>query len=115
VEIHYITNSGEILDSIPDQRSFPPPPPRPDVFQVIEIVAAKMWPSVPVFPTMATGASDGVYTSAAGMPTYGVSGIAIERGDHREHGKDERVPQESFYRGLDFYYSFLKTLTASQK
>ncbi len=114
VEILFTTNSGDILDSIPDQRSFPPPPPRPDVFQAIEIVAAKMWPGVPVFPTMATGASDGVYTSAAGIPTYGVSGIAMERSDHRQHGKDERVPQESFYRGLDFYYSFLKTLTSSQ-
>jgi acetylornithine deacetylase/succinyl-diaminopimelate desuccinylase-like protein len=115
VEIHYITNSREIVDSIPDERSFPPPPPRPDVFQSIENVAAKMWPGVPVFPTMATGASDGVYTSAAGMPTYGVSGIAIERNDHREHGKDERVGQDSFYRGVEFYYQFLKTLTSGPK
>jgi len=115
VEIHYITNSREIVDNIPDELSFPPPPPRADVFQAIERVAAKMWPGVPVFPTMATGASDGVYTSAAGMPTYGVSGIAIERNDHREHGKDERVGQESFYRGVEFYYQFLKTLTSEPK
>ena len=115
VEIHYITNSREIVDSIPDEHSFPPPPPRADAFQAIERVAAKMWPGVPVFPTMATGASDGVYTSAAGMPTYGVSGIAIERNDHREHGKDERVGQESFYRGVEFYYQYLKTLTSEPK
>jgi acetylornithine deacetylase/succinyl-diaminopimelate desuccinylase-like protein len=111
IEIRYITNAGEILASIPDQRSFAPPPPRPEVFEAIESVAAKMWPGVPVFPTMATGASDGVYTMNAGLPTYGVSGVAIERNDHREHGKDERVPVESFYRGVDFYYQFMKTLT----
>jgi acetylornithine deacetylase/succinyl-diaminopimelate desuccinylase-like protein len=111
IEIRYITNAGEILASIPDERSFAPPPPRPEVFQAIESVAAKMWPGVPVFPTMATGASDGVYTMTAGLPTYGVSGVAIERNDHREHGKDERVPVESFYRGVDFYYQFMKTLT----
>jgi acetylornithine deacetylase/succinyl-diaminopimelate desuccinylase-like protein len=111
IEIRYITNAGEVLASIPDERSFAPPPPRPDVFQAIESVAAKMWPGVPVFPTMATGASDGVYTMNAGLPTYGVSGVAIERNDHREHGKDERVPAESFYRGVDFYYQFMKTLT----
>jgi acetylornithine deacetylase/succinyl-diaminopimelate desuccinylase-like protein len=113
VEIRYITNGGEILESIPDQRSFAPPPPRPDVFDAITSVSAKMWPGLPVFPTMATGASDGVFTMAAGMPTYGVSGIEIERDDHREHGRDERVPVESFYRGVDFYYQFLKTLTSS--
>jgi acetylornithine deacetylase/succinyl-diaminopimelate desuccinylase-like protein len=111
IEIRYITNAGEVLASIPDERSFAPPPPRPEVFQAIESVAAKMWPGVPVFPTMATGASDGVYTMNAGLPTYGVSGVAIERNDHREHGRDERVPVESFYRGVDFYYQFMKTLT----
>jgi acetylornithine deacetylase/succinyl-diaminopimelate desuccinylase-like protein len=113
IQIRYITNAGEILDNIPDQRSFAPPPPRPDVFAAITSVAAKMWPGVPVFPTMATGASDGVYTMAAGLPTYGVSGVEAERDDHREHGRDERVPVESFYKGVDFYYQFMKALTTA--
>jgi acetylornithine deacetylase/succinyl-diaminopimelate desuccinylase-like protein len=62
---------------------------------------------------MATGASDGVFTMAAGMPTYGVSGVEQERDDHREHGRDERTPQQAFYRGVAFYYQFLKKLTSS--
>lgn len=113
IEIRYITNAGEILDSIPDQRSFAPPPPRADVFNSIKSVAGKMWPGIPVFPTMATGASDGVYTMAVGLPTYGVSGVQQERDDHREHGRDERVSVQGFYKGADFYYEFLKTLTSS--
>jgi acetylornithine deacetylase/succinyl-diaminopimelate desuccinylase-like protein len=113
VEVRYITNSREVLDSIPDERSFLPAPPRPDVFGAIESVAAKLWPGIPVFPTMATGASDGVYTMNAGMPTYGISGVEMERDDHREHGRDERVPVESFYKGVDFYYRFVKTLTTA--
>jgi acetylornithine deacetylase/succinyl-diaminopimelate desuccinylase-like protein len=113
VEIRYITNAGEVLDNIPDQRSFAPPPPRADVFNSIKTVSAKMWPGIPVFPTMATGASDGVYTMAVGLPTYGVSGVEAERDDHREHGRDERVPQEAFYKGVDFYYRFMKTLTSN--
>jgi len=111
VQVRYITNGGEILDSTPDQRSFPPPPLRPEVFDSIRSVSGKMWPSIPAFPTMATGASDGVHTMAAGLPTYGVSGVEAERNDHREHGRDERVPVEAFYKGVDFYYRFLKTLT----
>jgi acetylornithine deacetylase/succinyl-diaminopimelate desuccinylase-like protein len=113
VEIRYVTNAGEILDKIPDQRSFAPPPPREEVFDAITKVAAKMWPGIPVFPTMATGASDGVYTMAAGLPAYGVSGVEAERDDHREHGRDERVPAEAFYKGVDFYYQFMKTLTTA--
>jgi acetylornithine deacetylase/succinyl-diaminopimelate desuccinylase-like protein len=60
---------------------------------------------------MATGASDSVYTNAAGMPSYGVSGIAIETNDVRAHGKDERLPIESYYRGVDFYYQLMKMLS----
>jgi len=85
---------------------------RPDVLESLKKVTQEMWPGTPVIPSMADGASDAVYTSAAGMPTYGLSGIAIDRDDVRAHGKDERVGVESFYRGVDFYYRFLKTLTS---
>jgi acetylornithine deacetylase/succinyl-diaminopimelate desuccinylase-like protein len=71
-----------------------------------------MWPGIPVLPSMSTGASDGVYTNAAGMPTYAVSGVAYDRDDIRAHGKDEREWVEGFYRGVDFYYVFLKEVTA---
>jgi acetylornithine deacetylase/succinyl-diaminopimelate desuccinylase-like protein len=61
---------------------------------------------------MSTGATDGKYTNAAGMPTYGVSGVAIEVGGDREHGRDERVRLNSYYDGVDFYYRLLKALTS---
>jgi acetylornithine deacetylase/succinyl-diaminopimelate desuccinylase-like protein len=80
--------------------------------QPLEKLVNTMWPGIPVIPTMATGASDGVFTNAAGMPTYGISGIALETNDVRAHGKDERLPIESYYRGVDFYYQFVKTLGA---
>jgi acetylornithine deacetylase/succinyl-diaminopimelate desuccinylase-like protein len=72
-----------------------------------------MWPGVPIVPTMADGASDGIYTNAAGMPTYGVSGIGLESDDVRAHGKDERLPIASYDRGVDFYYDFLKAVTTA--
>jgi acetylornithine deacetylase/succinyl-diaminopimelate desuccinylase-like protein len=77
----------------------------------VEKLTEKMWPGAPVIPTMATGASDSVYTNAVGMPSYGVSGIAIETNDVRAHGKDERLPIDSYYRGVDFYYQFVKMLS----
>jgi acetylornithine deacetylase/succinyl-diaminopimelate desuccinylase-like protein len=61
---------------------------------------------------MATGASDGVYTNAAGLPTYCVSGEAVDRDDIRAHGKDERVRMAAFDQAVGFYYKFLKALTA---
>jgi acetylornithine deacetylase/succinyl-diaminopimelate desuccinylase-like protein len=94
---------GEIFDQAPDKKALPPAAIKPEVMQALHQVAGKMWPGVPIVSTMADGASDGIYTNAGGMPTYGVSGIAL--------GKDERLPVASYDRGVDFYYDFLKTLT----
>jgi acetylornithine deacetylase/succinyl-diaminopimelate desuccinylase-like protein len=99
------------IGGVTNRQSYAPPPLRPDVFQPLERVVESMWPGLPVIPDMATGASDGVYTNAAGLPTYCVSGEAIDRNDIRAHGKDERIRVEAFYRAVDFYYRFLKALT----
>jgi acetylornithine deacetylase/succinyl-diaminopimelate desuccinylase-like protein len=93
-------------------RAVVPPPLREDVMKSLEQITEQMWPGLPVIPDQASGASDGVYTNAAGLPTYCVSGEAIDRDDIRAHGKDERVRQESFYKAVEFYYRFLKTLTS---
>ena len=98
--------------SAPDRKSLPPPPLRRDVFGPLEKITAAMWPGTPVIPEMATGASDGIYTMSAGLPTYGISGIAIDRDDIRAHGKDERVGIESYDKGVDFYYRYLKAVTS---
>jgi acetylornithine deacetylase/succinyl-diaminopimelate desuccinylase-like protein len=93
-------------------KSYPPPPLRKDIFGPLEKTVAQMWPGLPVIPDMATGASDGVYTNAVGLPTYAISGEAIDRDDIRAHGKDERVRQDAFYKAVKFYYQFLKMLTS---
>src|SRR5579864_5063114 len=109
IKITYVeTTSGP-----EDAKALPPPPLRPELFAALHKTVDEMWPGMPIIPSMADGASDGVYTNAAGMPTYGVSGDAIERGDTRAHGKDERIGQDSFYKGVEFYYRFLKTLTSN--
>jgi acetylornithine deacetylase/succinyl-diaminopimelate desuccinylase-like protein len=114
ITVRYGNFAGEMFDSAPDLRSFTPLPPRPDIIDPIKRIAAQMWPGAPVVSEMETGASDSVYTLAAGIPSYGVSGIAIDNDDIRAHGKDERLPVESFYRGLDFYYLYLKALSTPE-
>jgi acetylornithine deacetylase/succinyl-diaminopimelate desuccinylase-like protein len=99
------------IGGVTNRKSYAPPPLRPDVFQPLGKVTESMWPGVPVIPDMATGASDGIYTNAAGMPTYAISGETIDRDDIRAHGKDERIRVDSFYRAVEFYYRFLKAVT----
>jgi acetylornithine deacetylase/succinyl-diaminopimelate desuccinylase-like protein len=113
INVRYIGAIGEAQDNPVERPPNPPVPPRADVFRPLEKVAAQMWPGVPVIPDMADGASDGIYTNAVGMPTYGVSGEMLDREDIRAHGKDERMPVTSFYRGVEFYYRYLKAVTSA--
>jgi acetylornithine deacetylase/succinyl-diaminopimelate desuccinylase-like protein len=110
--VRYRSDAGELTDQGSDRKAMVPPPLRADVMDSLRKVAAKLWPGAPVMPTMVTGSSDSIYTMNAGIPSYGINGIAIDRDDVRMHGKDERVKVASYYTGVEFYYQFLKALTA---
>jgi acetylornithine deacetylase/succinyl-diaminopimelate desuccinylase-like protein len=111
VKVRYYNFLTEQFDDVaPDVRGYAPPPLRPDVLKPLEKLAAKMWPGAPVVPSMAVGASDSIYTNAAGLPTYMVSGSALGRDDFRAHGQDERLGVQSFYTSVDFFYDYLKAV-----
>jgi len=111
VKVQFRENNNVLMDRGSNRSSYVPPAPRKEVFDPLDKVVAEMWPGIPVLPSMSTGASDGVYTNAAGMPTYAISGVEYDRDDIRAHGKDEREIVSGFYRGVDFYYRFLKAVT----
>jgi acetylornithine deacetylase/succinyl-diaminopimelate desuccinylase-like protein len=90
----------------------PASPLRKDVLQTTEQAVNAVWPGVPVVPVMDTGASDGYRLRAAGIPTYGVSGVFIDMDDVRAHGRDERILETSFYQGVDFFYRYIKALSS---
>jgi acetylornithine deacetylase/succinyl-diaminopimelate desuccinylase-like protein len=111
VTVRYVDDAYNVFDRAPDKTAFPPILPKPEILRPLERVAAQMWPGTPVIPDMETGASDSIYTIAAGIPTYGVNGVAIDQDDIRAHGKDERVRTIAFYDGVEFFYRYLKELT----
>jgi acetylornithine deacetylase/succinyl-diaminopimelate desuccinylase-like protein len=110
VSVNYVNSGMKVIMGDKDKVSLPPVALNPEVMDPLEKISAQFWPGAPVVPTMGTGASDGVYTNPAGIPTYGVCGLAIENGDDRSHGRDERLLVESFYTGVDFYYRYLKAV-----
>ncbi len=111
LKVEYMADDGTVTPTAPNRESLAPPPPRADVFVPLREVTAEMWPGIPVIPIMEVGASDSIYTMMAGLPSYGVNGVGIDINDERMHGRDERVRVESFYRGAEFYYLYLKALT----
>lgn len=86
-------------------------PLRPDVMAAVAKVVHARHPGVPVVPTQESGATDGLYLRAAGIPTYGVSGMFIKDSDSFAHGLNERVPVQGFYDGLDHWYELVKALS----
>jgi acetylornithine deacetylase/succinyl-diaminopimelate desuccinylase-like protein len=73
-------------------------------------VSESMWPGVPLVPVMSTGATDGSRLRNAGIPVYGVSGLFVEFGEIRFHGRDERLGVRSLAEGNEFLYRLVRAL-----
>jgi acetylornithine deacetylase/succinyl-diaminopimelate desuccinylase-like protein len=82
-----------------------------EIMGAIEKLSGEFWPGAIVLPIMSAGATDGSFLRNAGIPTYGHSGMAIDVGESRIHGKDERIPVKSFYEGNEYLYRLVKTLS----
>jgi acetylornithine deacetylase/succinyl-diaminopimelate desuccinylase-like protein len=83
-----------------------PSPLTDEILSAVESATEQIWPGVAVMPTMTTGATDGAKMRNKGVPTYGITGLFVDRNDIRIHGRDERLLISSFYDG----YSFLTLL-----
>ncbi len=114
VSVDYISNGAKVPIGDREKIALPPVPLNPAVMDPLEKLSEQMWPGAPVVPEMGTGATDGIYTNPAGIPTYGVCGLAIDVDDDRSHGRDERLPVQSYYNEAVFYYRYLKMVAGGK-
>jgi acetylornithine deacetylase/succinyl-diaminopimelate desuccinylase-like protein len=82
----------------------------PAIIGPMETLSAKYFPGVPVIPSMSTGATDGLYFSAVGIPTYGVPGSWGDPDGNGVHGLNERLEVRSVYVGRDYLFDLVKAL-----
>jgi acetylornithine deacetylase/succinyl-diaminopimelate desuccinylase-like protein len=113
--VKYVSDSGEVSDAAPERKPIVPPAPIPEVFGPLTRLTNAIWPGIPVTAVMENGASDSIYFAQAGIPCYGYSAIALERDDDRAHGRDERLPVDSYWKSLDFFYQFAKAVGGDGK
>ena len=111
IAVRYIADDGTISERATDERAMAPAPLRPEVLKAMTELAEATWPGVKVIPSMDPAASDAKYTMAAGIPTYTFGGVAVESGDVRAHGRDERLAVAEFYRWNHFYYRYVTELS----
>jgi acetylornithine deacetylase/succinyl-diaminopimelate desuccinylase-like protein len=86
------------------------PPLDPAIIGPMEKLSAKYFPGVPVIPAMSTGATDGLYMSAVGIPTYGVPGPWGDPDGNGVHGLNERAEVRAVYVGRDYLFDLVKAL-----
>jgi acetylornithine deacetylase/succinyl-diaminopimelate desuccinylase-like protein len=108
--VQFVSDAGVVSDTAPERKAMVPPAPIAEVFEPLTRLTKAIWPGLPVTPEMETGASDSIYFAQAGIPCYGFSAIALERDDVRAHGRDERLPVDSYWKSLDFFYAFTQAL-----
>jgi acetylornithine deacetylase/succinyl-diaminopimelate desuccinylase-like protein len=95
--------AGPKVEVIPDPNYIgvitPSSPLRPDVLAAVTKAVQRFHgPQMHVYPVMSTGASDGSFFRAQGIPVYDVDGSwGISPEDERAHGLDERTPVRSMY------------------
>jgi acetylornithine deacetylase/succinyl-diaminopimelate desuccinylase-like protein len=108
--VKFVSDAGVVSDTAPERKAMVPPAPIAEVFEPLTRLTQAIWPGLPVTPEMENGASDSIYFAQAGIPCYGYSAIALERDDVRAHGRDERLPIDSYWKSLDFFYEFTKAV-----
>lgn len=85
-----------------------PPTLDPKILGPAKAVAAKHFPGTAILPMMSTGATDGVFLEAIGIPVYGVPGLFIGADINRAHGLNERMNVKSLYDGRDYLFDVVK-------
>ena len=99
------------ISTIGETGKGPASPLSPAIMNAVTAATKQEWPNIPVVPIMVPYATDGRYLRAAGIPTYGVQGLFMDRDDIRFHGRDERLLVSSFYEGQQFLYDLVKVLS----
>jgi acetylornithine deacetylase/succinyl-diaminopimelate desuccinylase-like protein len=102
-----------ITPTIPIREKFGAAPSAIDaeVLGAVTDLTRRTWGDIPIVPSMSTGATDGRFLRAAGIATYGVSGIFSLPGENNAHGRDEKLRVRSFYEGLAFLDALVRRLS----
>ena len=86
-------------------------PMRPDLIAAVTKAMGEVYPGVPVFPSMLSGASDTMWFRHRGVAGYGVSPMFIKNSDDFTHGLNERIPLENIRPSIDFFLVLIPELS----
>jgi acetylornithine deacetylase/succinyl-diaminopimelate desuccinylase-like protein len=86
-------------------------PMRPDFTAAVTNAMAKVYPGVPVFPSLSPGASDSMWFRYHHVPSYGASPVFIKASEDFSHGLNERTPIANIPPAITYYLSLVADLS----
>ncbi|NHN83762.1 M20/M25/M40 family metallo-hydrolase [Acetobacter musti] len=86
-------------------------PMRPDFTQAIDKAMHSVYPGLPVFSGMSSGASDSMWFRSHNVPSYSISSVFLRPSENFSHGLNERTPVASITPAIDFYLALLPDLS----
>jgi acetylornithine deacetylase/succinyl-diaminopimelate desuccinylase-like protein len=85
------------------------------LYKTIERIAPQEFSGAIALPFLSTGATDSASLRLHKVPAYGLNPFPLtEADDARMHGDDERIPVESFRKGVMFLYHIVSDFASSK-
>ena len=109
-KLEEIVGDSAVKITMPESRgpSPPSPPLTPKILGPFQKLTAQFWPGLPVLPLLQAGATDGEFTNAVGIPTYGIMPVFAGPDLGNIHGLNEYVGVNTLLEGRDFLYRLIK-------
>ena len=86
-----------------------------DLYRTIGTVGAKLFPGATELPMMSTYATDSAELRQRSVQAYGLLPFPLTDDDLlRMHGNDERIPLDSFRKGVEFLYDIVEQFAVAK-
>jgi acetylornithine deacetylase/succinyl-diaminopimelate desuccinylase-like protein len=86
-----------------------------DLYATIARVAGQEFPGAAVVPFMSTGATDSTFLRLRNVQAYGLLPFPLAEADLlRKHADDERIPLDSFRKGIAFLYGIVSDFAVAK-
>jgi carboxypeptidase PM20D1 len=88
--------------------------PTPEIEAAIGKAVTARFPGARIVPYLEAGGTDGLHFRRAGVPTFGVGSVFVRPTDELNfHGRNENLPVEAFYKGLDHWPILIRALAGA--
>jgi acetylornithine deacetylase/succinyl-diaminopimelate desuccinylase-like protein len=116
-QMEKVVNDKQIrLQLAPDSgENAPPSDITSPLYKTIERIAPQEFPGAIALPFLSTGATDSASLRLHKVQAYGLEPFPLTEGDYaRMHGDDERMPVESFRKGVTFLYHVVSDFASTK-